>query len=307
MKTKEKKILNHPFLDKHTILGACALGTMAILIAQVLVGGLVSIVATVVAMITGVTDFVTVATLATQAGAALGGFVVLAVFWRWFYPEYEGSLKGGTNVLYWIGIAVAIVVAIFAFTLATEFDSLGVPPATSLITALMAGVSEEAVFRGVIGAYLLRQWRGERKLLPAAFLSAALFGLYHMSNLAVGAPLAMTVIQVVNSFALGFLLCALFYRSGNILTVMIFHFLYDMVAFTDVSALTENGTYKSDVVATLTDYLGTGVLAVVFIAIGLVILRSSVREDVAKMWNRKWKVIEKTEAEESEEAPEKIG
>ena len=181
--------------------------------------------------------------------------------------------------------AVAILIKAIA---AADGSQIGVPPVVNIVAALMAGIFEESVFRGVAASYLMRQWRGEKKILPVIFLSSALFGLSHAMNLASGAPVAITLLQIVHSFVVGCFLCALFLRSGNLLPVMIWHVLNDIFAFLDVSSFKEGGVYNESVAVTPGVVGDLLIWAAIFLALMFILTRPSVRGEICSIWDKKW-------------------
>jgi membrane protease YdiL (CAAX protease family) len=84
--------------------------------------------------------------------------------------------------------------------------------------AIAAGVTEEAVFRGVI----LRALEPLGRFL-AAGLSAALFGLVHLVNLAAGADPLATAAQIIGAVGLGFAFAAAVFATGSIWPVIAVH------------------------------------------------------------------------------------
>ncbi|HEY7637653.1 MAG TPA: CPBP family intramembrane glutamic endopeptidase [Gemmatimonadales bacterium] len=93
---------------------------------------------------------------------------------------------------------------------------LGCHPSQLALIALLAGVAEEALFRGVVQLALgrwLSPWGG----LTAASL---LFGLAHFLTLSYALVAALV----------GFYLGGLLLLSGNLLTPIVVHALYDLIA-----------------------------------------------------------------------------
>lgn len=84
--------------------------------------------------------------------------------------------------------------------------------------AIAAGFTEEAAFRGVI----LRALE-PRGMMQAAGISAALFGLVHLVNLAAGADLVATIDQVISAGALGFAFAAAVFAMRSIWPVIVIH------------------------------------------------------------------------------------
>ena len=64
--------------------------------------------------------------------------------------------------------------------------------------------------------------RGQGVILPV-LIDAALFGLWHLTNLLVGADVGATLLQVGYSFLIGGMLSAVLLKTGNIWTGVFRH------------------------------------------------------------------------------------
>jgi membrane protease YdiL (CAAX protease family) len=82
--------------------------------------------------------------------------------------------------------------------------------------ALMAGVAEEALFRGLLQEGLA----GPLGWLPALLLASALFGVVHW----------LTGLYALLAGAVGLYLGGLYLLTGNLLVPIVVHALYDVVA-----------------------------------------------------------------------------
>jgi membrane protease YdiL (CAAX protease family) len=90
---------------------------------------------------------------------------------------------------------------------------------SALLTTVVAPICEETLFRGYIfGA--LSKWKG---WLPAAIVTGVLFGGVHAGS----APVA----DLVPLAALGFMLCALYRRTGSLYPCIVTHSLNNSIAF----------------------------------------------------------------------------
>ena len=263
METKGKKIIKHPFYDKHTILGSIVLMVLSLIITQILFG---TIGGEIYCFISGTRDYHSAGyTTGLNLGVIVGAVILLAIFKRWFYPEYEGAFKGGKNVPRWCILSAAIPAALLIYNLISDPSSVSMPPLVNLVAALMAGVCEETIYRGVIASYLMRQTVAQKKILPTMLVSSLLFALIHI-----------------------IFLCALFLRSGSLIPGMIFHALYDIVAFTDTTNIGEGGVFKPTATVTLEDQIFSMVLRAIYLAIAIYMTRPSVREEIYEIWSKKW-------------------
>lgn len=96
------------------------------------------------------------------------------------------------------------------------------------LDALFIGVFEEMAFRGVLFPVLLERYGETRRgIVCTTVLSSAVFGLIHLVNLAEGAGLGPTVLQVGYSFLIGGMCAIVLLRSGNLLFCILLHGIYD--------------------------------------------------------------------------------
>ena len=95
-----------------------------------------------------------------------------------------------------------------------------------LLFTFLVGYTEETVFRGVIR----EQLKGKGSTFYIVF-SSIFFGLLHMANAFSGNDLTQVILQVVNAFLIGLILALLIETTGKILPLILFHFLYDALAF----------------------------------------------------------------------------
>jgi uncharacterized protein len=95
-----------------------------------------------------------------------------------------------------------------------------------LAIALLVGFVEETYFRGM----MLRALR-IRGPWQAVIISSLFFGILHLLNVAAGANLAATLLQVVFAVAIGLMYAALALRTQTILPLIVTHGLTDFVAY----------------------------------------------------------------------------
>jgi membrane protease YdiL (CAAX protease family) len=164
---------------------------------------------------------------------AEGGLIVVAVLiGRWVdappFARFRWSLGG----LAWGIAATAPLLLGLRWCLATRWAPVarlvalvrerigpsisGLGPARLALVALLAGLGEEALFRGVAQEALSGPLPGWAGLLAAS----ALFGMAHW----------VSATYAVLAAAIGLYLGALFLLSGNLLVPIVTHALYDLVA-----------------------------------------------------------------------------
>lgn len=122
----------------------------------------------------------------------------------------------------WWFIPIAATVVVAAAT-----QGIAVPPTMwvpSLALAAAVAVNEEVWFRGVVLALLNRI--GVRTAIVG---SAALFGVLHLANLAGGADLASSVLQVVFAAAFGVVAAQLALLTRSLWPSILWHGAWDLV------------------------------------------------------------------------------
>ncbi len=145
------------------------------------------------------------------------------------------------------------VLAFIALSTATLILTDGTAPDRGLVLlqlllfSIAVGVFEETLYRGTL-------FHGLRQYLPpfwAMIVSSAVFGIFHMQNVAAGQAIDATLFQSLNAFALGVLFCAIMLQTNSIWWAIALHALWDMFLFfgaylaeleTDVGETTEIAT-----------------------------------------------------------------
>jgi membrane protease YdiL (CAAX protease family) len=118
----------------------------------------------------------------------------------------------------------AAVTLVLALVFGGAWSAPGV--ATYVGLALLVGLAEELQFRGLIyGA--LRRFGATRGVV----ISAALFGLLHTMNIARGAGVAGSLLQVVYAFAFGCAFAAALELGGRLAPLIAAHALTDLFAY----------------------------------------------------------------------------
>ena len=94
-------------------------------------------------------------------------------------------------------------------------------------TAVSVGIAEELMFRVAGYRVLLATGSSVKK---AILLSALLFSLFHLSNIAAGQGVEIMG-QLVITFMMGVVLAYIYYRTESILYVVFIHFMWDLSLF----------------------------------------------------------------------------
>ena len=133
----------------------------------------------------------------------------------------------------------------------------------AILAALMVGLCEELVFRGVVFNKLQVIFSGTRNLyLISALLSSCSFGLVHLVN-ALDQSWIGTITQVYFAFATGMCFCGIYLFSGTLWIPVLLHAITDASTF--LLIINENAA------ATSFDWIKLG-LATLNLIIGFVLL-----------------------------------
>ena len=281
MSTNEKKVIKHRILDKHPILGIILLTVLALFMIQGFIGGVLGVG---IALVLGLPQEPIL-----YISMTISAFIMLAIHKRWFYPEYEGSFSFDNRFGKWLIVTIAILLALIIpdFIIMTMTGTNFVAPSVkSILVALVAGTSEETIFRGIPASYAMRHFNDRKKLPLVIGITSLLFSLIHATNIFAGASVSATLLQLLTAFGIGTTLCALYFRSGNIILPMLLHFLYDVYALMNADSVTEAGVLDASL--TVKDLTANLVIFVIEIAITLYLLRGPVLDDLTDIWKKKW-------------------
>lgn len=119
----------------------------------------------------------------------------------------------------------AIIIEIVGFSVGIRNVSLGFILAVVFFTVAV-GFAEEIYFRSLI----LKTLEGEG-VKKAIIISSVIFGITHLGNLAGGANISYTIIQVVYAFAFGVVFAEIFYLTKSLIPVILWHFLHDATSY----------------------------------------------------------------------------
>ncbi len=170
------------------------------------------------------------------------------------------------NPSYLLFFTVPCLPIILNIAFAISYTGFGYPGIAGVLLflaiALAVGFVEEAFFRGMmLRALIVRgPWQ-------AAIISSIFFGIAHLLNVAAGANLAYTLLQVVYALAIGLMYATLALRTQTILPLIALHGLTDFVGF-----IALNSTVVTAGVSTLVFVVTAGEI-VIYIAYSLVLMR----------------------------------
>ncbi len=267
------------FSDKHPVMGLLLTTYVCMFLAQFVFGSVTSF-ALYASVGFGQTEGV-------GLGATLGSLVVLAIYYKMNSPEYrfipaKGSAVGSLQLIspivcYWV-----IIFGLYAVIAGTHtFAALS---AADVFACLMAGFSEEIIFREITVSYMTRHWNREKMIPFIVLASGLMFGITHMGNLFSGGKLTDILYQVLLSTLFGCFFGAVYMRKGNVWVLAPVHMLHDMLSFSNAYGLKNAG------VDSLPNWLAVIIAVVEFglCVYGFYLVRPARREEITDLWDRKW-------------------
>lgn len=145
---------------------------------------------------------------------------------------FRGMEKGAAKrVLYFVPL---LIISFSPFTAGMNFDGGVALILANLFLTLGIGMAEEIFFRGIICGL----WLG-RGIVKAMMIFSLLFGLGHILNIAGGAGLGETVLQICFALVYGMVFALIFAESGSLLPCVLLHALHDFCAFISGEASTQ--------------------------------------------------------------------
>ncbi|MFK5937962.1 MAG: CPBP family intramembrane metalloprotease [Sulfurimonas sp.] len=96
-----------------------------------------------------------------------------------------------------------------------------------LLTSLATGIYEEIIFRGITLGSLVSAGVKPSK---AIYLSAMIFSLFHLSTVYDSTSIDI-ILKMLNTFMMGVIFAYIYYKSHNILYVIIIHSIWDFESF----------------------------------------------------------------------------
>lgn len=150
--------------------------------------------------------------------------IVICLLNYWIIQQ-KVFFKPGERKRWWLSfLIVCLIIVVFCIPSQNFWSALDI--------GLLAGLSEELMFRGIILGFLLKlmtnksdsRWR----VMLCLTISSLLFGGLHYVNLSMQS-FSGTTYQVINAAAFGMILGALYIKSGTIIVPMALHFISDFL------------------------------------------------------------------------------
>ncbi len=202
MNEEKKKV---KFSDKHPILGLIFVTYGSFLLAQIIIGTGLSLALRNFEWIEpGVT---------TPIGVIIGSLIILAIHYKANSTKYsfmagrekfvEALKLLSIQIIYWIAL-----IAFYSFFI----GKIAIVPLklSSFLMAIMAGLSEEIIFREISVSYMVKHWRKEKMIPVIALISGMLFGITHLTNIITGLSPLNCVLQLFLSALMGFFYAAVY-------------------------------------------------------------------------------------------------
>ena len=213
--------------------------------------------------------------------------VVAIAMAAWYRHRFRGSFDG---LFGWSGTGMLLTLPALLFMALNLNDVVAAeslsPVLPCLGMAFAAGISEEIVFRGIVGSNLMRI-RGEaRDVLPNLVATSLVFGLVHGGNILVGASVSATALQVFYAFCMGTLFEAVLLRCGSLWPSIIMHALIDFVGLLSMDIA--DGGIITEGIALDAGTITVAIISIIVLACALYLTRPSKRAGIVDLWDGKW-------------------
>ena len=137
--------------------------------------------------------------------------------------KFIPSIKKGMPIL-----VIAIIVLISNFLMLGD-KNIDIANLGSLIfLAITVGLAEELLFRGWLQNEITEKFSNNRKeIILSIIASGCIFGLFHSVNVLSGQDIFTTLMQIIQTSAIGILLGSIYFVTKNISSVIFLHSFYD--------------------------------------------------------------------------------
>ncbi|KDB00874.1 hypothetical protein LAKU_12c00330 [Apilactobacillus kunkeei EFB6] len=188
--------------------------------------------------------------------------IVICLLNYWIIQQ-KVFFKPGERKRWWLSfLIVCLIIVAFCIPSQNFWSALDI--------GLLAGLSEELMFRGIILGFLLKlmtnksdsRWR----VMLCLTISSLLFGGLHYVNLSMQS-FSGTTYQVINAVAFGMILGALYIKSGTIIVPMALHFISDFL-FGIIGGLPKNNYTPVQ----NSQWIGLVVYVLIYLVIALIIV-----------------------------------
>ncbi|MDR0292563.1 MAG: CPBP family intramembrane metalloprotease [Oscillospiraceae bacterium] len=141
----------------------------------------------------------------------------------------KGFAKG---ILACSAIFLFMLTMVLKFTMIAEINTAFIPKIPSILTQqITTGLFEESHFRGLLITAMLIKWSDTAKRRVAVvLLSGIVFGAAHLTGLLNGNDVNTVLINALGTGLIGIGYAAVYLYSGNLLSCMFIHAVYDIAA-----------------------------------------------------------------------------
>ncbi|MBE6038432.1 MAG: CPBP family intramembrane metalloprotease [Anaerofustis stercorihominis] len=151
------------------------------------------------------------------AGAVLTAVLILFIR-KHSLSEYLGVCRVKTDKRHFLYFIPLIIISSVNLWGGVSFTQPYVYTLLYIISMVFVGFLEEVIFRGLLFKGMCRT-----DIKSAVIVSSVSFGMGHIVNLLLGAPLFDTLLQLVYASAIGFCYTAVFLLGGSIVPCIISH------------------------------------------------------------------------------------
>lgn len=203
--------------------------------------------------------------------------LVVMLLFKNHYVFTEKKEKFWKSLL--VGTPILIIALIILVLNVIDLGNVSTPNFINLVLfSFTIGFAEELMCRGWIQNEFIERFGSNRKqVITSICLSGLVFGFLHLTNVFAGQELFDTLMQVLQTTAVGILLGSIYYRTKNIWSVVFIHGFYDFaIMLGEVNALrdcTTNGAVSIEV--QIFNIVTSLLLVVYYILATVLILRKS--------------------------------
>lgn len=197
---------------------------------------------------------------------------------------YNGPVKffNGPDRELWIVVAIYVCISVLRnligiFTTPDGWQQIDLR-FHSILTPVMAGITEEVIFRLIPLSLMLRYHRDSHHLKLAVIWTSFLFGAWHLTNgIGVG-----VVLQSFFAVLMGFFFAAAFLRTGSVVLPALLHFFLDFTVMT-IGAVKPEAPELHILIL---------FAELVSVALGIFLLRKKKHAEIFTVLGRAWPVEE---------------
>lgn len=166
----------------------------------------------------------------------------------------------------------------FATNLSTIVNDVNIANIISLVVyAALVGLFEEIFFRGLILEEMLKSSDSKKGAVISIIASGIIFGSLHFTNIFFGQDLITTIMQLIQSSAIGILFGVVYYLSKNIFALAFLHGFYDFAVLLNETSLTTSCSYidSTPLSVTLSTFVASLILSLIYIVYAVKVFKNN--------------------------------